>query len=100
MTGTDTVTYRYYLVNTLAPPPLNLRLMAIRPDYRDVLTPQAENLSFSRQAGRSTGWAQVHFAWEYRDIVGEAITGNTFRIDNPDHSFVADALKGYYLTFA
>ncbi|NQT34845.1 hypothetical protein HQ587_06625 [bacterium] len=81
---------------------LNVRITAIMPDYRV----DAGNLQMammpdiSVNAGRSSGMARVFFAWDWRDIIGESIASDTFRIDNPGYSFTRDQLKDYYLTFA
>ena len=82
--------------------PLNVRITAITPDYRV----DANNLQMammpdiSVNAGRSSGMARVFFAWDWRDIIGESIASDTFRIDNPGYSFIDDQLEDYYLTFA
>ncbi|MDP8239385.1 MAG: hypothetical protein P9X24_09870 [Candidatus Hatepunaea meridiana] len=81
--------------------PLNVRITAIMPDYR--VDTQGAQMSMmpdiSVNAGRSSGMARVFFAWDYRDIIGESIASDTFRIDNPDYSFIQDQFENYYLTF-
>ncbi len=81
-------------------PPLNLRINAIRPDFRNDIGPRAQDAVMSINAGRSSGFAQVQFAWEYRDIVGETVASDAFRIDNSGYQFAVDKLKGYFITFA
>ncbi|HHE46172.1 MAG TPA: hypothetical protein ENL08_00530, partial [Bacteroidetes bacterium] len=82
--------------------PLNVRITAIQPDYRyDPGNVQMDMMpDISENAGRSSGMARVFFAWNYRDIIGESIASDTFRIDNPGYNFIRDQLKDYYLTFA
>jgi len=80
---------------------LNVRIRAILPDFRkETGAPAVDSPELSSNAGRSSGMARVFFAWDYRNIIGESVSSDTFRIDNPGYSFVADRLKDYYLTFA
>ncbi len=82
--------------------PLNVRITAIQPDYRfNPGSTQVQQMpDISVNMGRSSGMARVFFAWDYRDIIGESIASDTFRIDNPGYSFIQNQLKDYYLTFA
>jgi len=82
--------------------PLNVRITAIQPDYRFDSGDAQMNMmpDISTNAGRSSGMARVSLAWDYRDIIGEGIASDTFRIDNPGYSFLQNQLKDYYLTFA
>jgi hypothetical protein len=82
--------------------PLNVRITAIQPDYRFNSGAVQLNImpDISMNAGRSSGMARVSFAWDYRDIIGEGVASDTFRIDNPGYSFIQNQLKDYYLTFA
>ena len=82
--------------------PLNVRITSIEPDYRVNSGDFLSNLlpDVSPNAGRSSGMARVFFEWDYRNIIGESIASDTFRIDNPGYSFLQDQLKDYYLTFA
>ena len=82
--------------------PLNVRITAIQPDYRFSSGGAQSQLmpEMSLNMGRSSGMARVFFAWDYRDIIGESIASDTFRIDNPGYSFIQNQLKDYYLTFA
>jgi len=82
--------------------PLNVRITAIQPDYRLDSGDVQMNVmpDISTNAGRSSGMARVSFAWDYRDIIGECVASDTFRIDNPGYSFIQNQLKDYYLTFA
>jgi len=82
------------------PPPLNLRITAIRADLGSVGEAQHQQLNLSRQARRSSGYAQVQFAWGFQNLVGESVAAETFRLDSAEYQFERDALKGYYLTFA
>jgi len=82
--------------------PLNVRITSILPDYR--FNPNGTQVQqmpdISVNVGRSSGMARVFFSWDYRDIIGESISSDTFRIDNPSYSFLQNELKDYYLTFA
>ena len=82
--------------------PLNVRITSIEPDYRVNSGDLLSNLlpEISPNGGRSSGMARVFFEWDYRDIIGESIASDTFRIDNPAYRFLQDQLKDYYLTFA
>ena len=82
--------------------PLNVRITSIEPDYRFNAGSYLSNLlpDLSLNMGRSSGMGRVFFEWDYRDIIGESIASDTFRIDNPGYSFIQDQLKDYYLTFA
>jgi hypothetical protein len=82
-------------------PPLNVRITSIQPDFKKKHgdEPQFGSSEMSTNTGRTSGMARVFFAWDYRDIVGESIASDVFRIDNPGYSFTEDQLDGYYLTF-
>ena len=82
--------------------PLNVRITAIQPDYRFNPGGTQSQLmpDMSLNMGKSSGMARVFFAWDYRDIIGESIASDTFRIDNPDCNFIQNQLRDYYLTFA
>ena len=82
--------------------PLNVRITAIQPDFRFNSGVRQSQLmpDMSLNMGRSSGMARVFLAWDYRDIIGESIASDTFRIDNPGYSFIQNELKDYYLTFA
>ena len=82
-------------------PPLNVRITSIQPDFKKKqgTEPQYEGAELSNNTGRASGMGRVFFAWGYRDIIGESVASDTFRIDNPGYSFTEDQLDGYYLTF-
>jgi len=82
--------------------PLNVRITSVQPDYRLDSGDVQMNVmpDISTNAGRSSGMARVSFAWDYRDIIGEGIASDSFRIDNPGYNFIQNQLKDYYLTFA
>jgi len=82
-------------------PPLNVRITSIQPDFKKKQDsePQYEGSELSNNTGRTSGMVRVFFAWDYRDIIGESIASDTFRIDNPGYSLAEDQLDGYYLTF-
>ena len=80
-------------------PPLNVRITAIKSDWRTG-SPLGWTPEMSKGAGKATGLMRVFFAWDWRDIIGESVASDTFRIDNAGYSFEADQLKGYYLTFS
>ena len=75
-------------------PPLNVRITSIQSDFK-----KKETSELSTNAGQISGMARVFLAWDYRDIVGESVATNIFRIDNSEYSFSENELEGYYLTF-
>ncbi|NQT34278.1 hypothetical protein HQ587_03740, partial [bacterium] len=87
--------------NPVPKKPLNVRITAILPDYRiDAQIARMDMMpDISINAGRSSGMARVFFAWDWRDIIGESIASDTFRINNPGYSFIEDQLEDYYLSF-
>ena len=76
--------------------PLNVRIRSIKPDRQDE---SINSLQMSANVGRSS-MARVFFEWDYRDIIGESVASDSFRIDNPGYNFIENQLKDYYLTFA
>jgi len=82
-------------------PPMNVRITSIQPDFKKKQDsePQFDGSEMSTNTGRASGMARVFFAWDYRDIIGESIASDTFRIDNQGYSFIEDQLADYYLTF-
>lgn len=80
-------------------PPLNLKITSIKPEKST--QPSLDGMpALSDSTYRSNGLARVSFAWNYPDIVGEAVGTNTFRIENAAYQFAADALEAYFLKFA
>jgi hypothetical protein len=75
-------------------PPINVRITSIQPDFK-----KKETSELSTNTGHISGMARVFLAWDYRDIVGESVATNIFRIDNSEYSFHENELEGYYLTF-